>query len=345
MTWTRRRHRRGKLLATLTLSAAIAGCAETQSQRSPALPSESAATLPLGPRIYVANESSNNVSVIDADKFVSIGTIDARSHATHDLALSRDGKLLFATNLASGRLSVIDTERLETVASIFTGARSHVVTLTNDNKQAWIANIAEDTISILDISTLKIVGALPTGQGPTGLAFSRDGRFAFVSNQGDKTVQVIEVDFQRVIKTLPVGTNPHFLVLGPDGNIWGCNTGSNDIFVIDTKTHEIINSFQVGPFPQQISFAYKGLSGPNAYVTVAGFNKVLVLSTDPKRMNIIEEIAVGERPNGIWANGQGTKLFVANEGSNDISVIDSGTAQVIATVAVGRKPIRVVASR
>ena len=41
------------------------------------------------------------------------------------VALTRDGKRLFATNLASGRLSVIDTETLETIASIATGSRCH----------------------------------------------------------------------------------------------------------------------------------------------------------------------------------------------------------------------------
>jgi YVTN family beta-propeller protein len=325
----------------------LLACAENQSQQSrPSPPSaEQALRPPVGPRIYVANESSNNVSVIDAEKLQPIGTIDARNYSTHDIALTRDGRVLFATNLASGRISVIDTEKMETVASIYTGARSHVVALTNDNKQAWIANIGEDDISILDIGSLKLVASLPTGKGPTGLAFSRDGRFAYVSNQGDKTVAVIEVDYHRVIKTIPVGTNPHFLTLGPDGRIWGCNTGSNDIYVIDPNSQEIVGSFQVGPFPQQIAFGFKGLSGPNAYVTVAGFNKVLVLSTDPKRMKVLEEIEVGERPNGIWANSQGTRVFVANEGSNDVRVIDTGTSQVIGTIPVGLKPIRVIASR
>src|SRR5438128_672888 len=90
----------------------LAGCATAQPE-------------PSTPRIYVANESSNSVTVIDGNKYEVIGTVDARNHSTHDLALTRDGKRLFATNLASGRLSVIDTDRLETVASIFTGARSH----------------------------------------------------------------------------------------------------------------------------------------------------------------------------------------------------------------------------
>lgn len=296
-------------------------------------------------RIYVANESSNSVTVIDAVTFQVIATVDAKSHSTHDLALSRDGKSLFATNLASGRLSVIDTEALETIASIPTGSRSHVVTLTNDNRFAWVANIAENNISIVDTASYRILGTIPVGKGPTGLTFSRDGRFAYVSNQGDKSVNVIETASHRIIKSIPVGANPHFLVLGPDGRIWGTNSGGNDIYVIDPATQEKIASFEVGPTPQQIAFAYKGMVGPNAYVTVGGLNKVVAVKADPKDMRIIDQIDVGQRPNGIWANPEGTRVFVGNEVSNDLRVVDTGTSQVIATVPVGRKPIRVVVSR
>ncbi len=297
------------------------------------------------PRIYVANESSNSVTVIDAVTFRVIGTIDAKNHSTHDLALSRDGRWLFATNLASGRLSVIDTEALETIASIPTGSRCHVVTLTNDNRQAWVANIAEDNLSIVDTATYRILGTIPVGKGPTGLAFSRDGRFAYVSNQGDRSVSVIETASHRVIKAIPVGANPHFLVVGPDGRIWGTNTGGNDIYVIDPTTQEKIASFEVGPTPQQIAFGFKGMQGPNAYVTVGGLNKVVAVKADLKDLRVVDQIDVGQRPNGIWANPEGTRVFVGHEVSNDLRVIDTGTSQVIATVPVGRKPIRVVVSR
>lgn len=296
-------------------------------------------------RIYVANESSNSVTVVDANTFTVVGTIDARNYSTHDLALTRDGRRLFATNLASGRVSVIDTQGLEVIASIFTGSRSHVVTLTNDNRHAWVANIGEDTISIVDAETFRILGTIPTGRGPTGLTFSRDGRFAYVSNQGDRTVQVIDTGSHTVIKTIPVGSNPHFLVLGPDGRIWGCNTGGNDIYVIDPNSQSIAASLVLGPAPQQIAFAYKGIAGPNAYITVAGTNEVMVVGTEGGTLQVRERIPAGDRPNGIWANSQGTRVFVVNEVSNDLRVIDTGTSQTIAKVEVGRKPIRVVVSR
>jgi len=300
---------------------------------------------PLTPRIYVANESSNSVTVIDVASLKVIATVDALNHSTHDLSVSRDGKWVFATNLASGRLSVIDAQRLETVASVYTGNRAHVVTLTNDNRQAWVANIGENNLSIIDTQNLRILGTIPVGRGPTGLTFSRDGRFAFVSNGGDKTVAVIETASHRVLKTVPVGNNPHFLVLGPDGRIWGTNTGDNDIFVIDPVTFEKVGTFQVGTEPQQIAFGYRGTVGPNAYVTVSSLNKVIVLTSDPKNLRVLGQIDVGQRPNGIWSNPEGTRLYVVHETSNDLRVIDTGTNEVIGSVPVGRKPIRVVVSR
>ena len=320
------------VLAIVSL-AALAGCAEVETKE----PEEATRS-----RVFIANESSNSVTVVDGDTFQVVGTVEARSHATHDLAVSRDGRWLYATNLASGRLSAIDTRSLETVASVATGERAHVVTLTNDNRQAWVANIGENTISIVDTTTFRILGTIGVGKGPTGLTFSRDGRFAYVSNQGDKTVEVIDTATLRVLKAIPVGTNPHFLVLGPDGRIWGTNTGGTDIYVIDPATQDKIASINVGPGPQQIAFGFKGLQGPNAYVTVAGLNRVVVVSADPRNLRILEQIDVGQRPNGISGNRDGTRLFVVHEVSNDLKVIDTGSSSVLATVPVGRKPIRVV---
>jgi YVTN family beta-propeller protein len=321
-----------RILIVLSLGL-VAGCADMQVKETEEAPRS---------RVFVANESSNSVTVVDGDSFQVIATVDARNHATHDLAVSRDGRWLFATNLASGRLSAINTRALETVASIATGDRAHVVTLTNDNRQAWVANIGENTISIVDTGSFRILGTIAVGKGPTGLTFSRDGRFAYVSNQGDRTVEVIDTASHRVIKAIPVGTNPHFLVLGPDGRIWGTNTGGTDIYVIDPATQDKIGAINVGPAPQQIAFGFKGLQGPNAYVTVAGLNRVVVVSADPSNLRILEQIDVGQRPNGISNNREGTRVFVVHEISNDLKVIDTGSSSVLATVPVGRKPIRVV---
>lgn len=325
---------------SLGIAGLLAGCAA-----APEAPTAATPPPPMPPRIYVANESGNSVSVIDAQTFAVLGTIDAKASSTHDLTVTRDGRRVFATNLASGKLSVIDAAAMETIATLYTGDRAHVVALTNDNKQAWVANIGDNNISVIDTDTYRILGTIPAGKGTTGITFSHDGRFAYVSNQGDKTVNVIDTSAHQIIKTIPVGPNPHFLVVSPDGYVWGTNTGANDIYVIDPETNEKIATFEVGSKPQQIAFGFKGMQGPNAYITVGGLNKVIALSSDPKNLKIVDEIPVGEGPNGIWANPEGTRLYVGHDKSNDVRIIDSGASQVIATVPVGRKPIRVVVSR
>ena len=310
----------------------------------------------LATKVYIANESSNSVTVVDGSTYQVLGEIDTLKHAPHDLALTRDGKQLWATNLASGRVSVINTDSMETFASIYTGKRSHVVTLTNNNKHAWVANIDENTISIIDTKIHRILGTIPVPGGPMGIAFSRDGKLAYVSTK-EKNVKVIDTMAHRVIKSIPVGPNPHFLVLGPDGRIWGTNTGRNDIFIIDSETNEVSNQIEVGPGPQQIAFGFKGTTGPLAYVTVSGINRVVVVNAYTPTPTVRGHIDLGTpkekeddpapsmSPNGIWANAVGTRLYVGHTVSNDLRVIDTGTERTLAAIPVGKKPIRVVASR
>ncbi|WP_059419343.1 beta-propeller fold lactonase family protein [Sulfuricella sp. T08] len=325
----------------LVLALILSGCAEMEQLKSRLTVDQTPPTA----RIYVANESSNSVSVIDAASFKQIALIDPKNTSTHDLALSRDGTRLYATNLASGRLSVIDTRGLETIASIYTGKRCHVVALTNDNRQAWVANIGENTVSIVDTATYRVVGTIAVGHGPTGLAFSHDGKFAYVSNQGDRAVAVVDTASLKVIKTIPVGESPHFLTLGPDGRIWGANSGSKDIYIIDPATQTKLASLDVGANPQQIAFAYRGMNGLYAYVTLSGANQIAVVNTELSNLRVVARLAAGEKPNGIWANAEGTRLYVGHEVSNDLRVIDTGSNALIATVPLGKKPIRVVASR
>jgi YVTN family beta-propeller protein len=47
---------------------------------------------------------------------------------------------------------------------------------------------------------------------------------------------------------------------------------------------------------------------------------------------------VGQRPWGIALTPDGSKLYTANGPSNDVSVVDTKTLQVIKTIPVGKIP-------
>ena len=320
--------RMGALALTL---AAWTGCA---------VPTEGPAN-----RLYVANESSGTVSIIDARAMRVVGTVEVGTPGTHDLALTRDGKTLFASGLATGILSVIDTVEAKVVASVYTGHRCHSLALTNDERQIWVVNIGDNNISIVDTQSLRVLGTIPVGRTPGHIRFSKDGQYAYVTLQAEDSVEVIEVGTHRSLAKVPAGKTPHFLLPSPDGRyLWGGGTGGDDIYVIEVATNRRVGTLRVGAKPQHLAFAFRGMLGPLAYVATETPNEVVVVNADPDNLKIVERIAVGAAPNGVAADRIGTRLYVANQLDNTVSVIDTGTSRVIGTIPVGIKPVGVVAS-
>jgi len=66
---------------------------------------------------------------------------------------------------------------------------------------------------------------------------------------------------------------------------------------------------------------------------------VVSLEGGPK---LVTEIQVGARPWGIALSHDGKRLYTANGSSNDVTIIDTTTLQVVKKVTVGKSPWGVV---
>jgi YVTN family beta-propeller protein len=66
---------------------------------------------------------------------------------------------------------------------------------------------------------------------------------------------------------------------------------------------------------------------------------------EAKSDSLLADIPVGIRPWGIALSSDGRKLYTANGPSNDVSVIDTRTLQVVKRIAVGRGPWGVVVTK
>jgi YVTN family beta-propeller protein len=65
---------------------------------------------------------------------------------------------------------------------------------------------------------------------------------------------------------------------------------------------------------------------------------------DPATRAPLRSIAVGKQPHWVDATADGKRLFVSNEGSNSVSVIDPASG-VTATIAVGNAPRKIAVQR
>lgn len=122
--------------------------------------------------------------------------------------------------------------------------------------------------------------------------------FAYVTNYVSDNVSVIDTSTNMVIATIPVGDGPRRFAFSPDDTrAYVANELSNNVSVIDTLTSTEID-------------------------------------VDGDGTNGITRIPVGTRPMGIEVSPDGTAVYVANEGSDTMSVIETATNTVTATVSV-----------
>jgi len=135
--------------------------------------------------VYVANMDTHTISVLDGRSLQPITTIDAKGQNTHDLCLSPDGRWLFATNMGTGTLSVVDTSSHQVVETIPTGKTTHAIAITPDGKELWVNAGAEDHLPIVSTSERRVIGRVPLGEPiATGhIWFSPDGKTAWATSR------------------------------------------------------------------------------------------------------------------------------------------------------------------
>ena len=74
--------------------------------------------------------------------------------------------LAYVSNEKGNSISVIDTDKMETVATIKTGQRPRGIEVSHDGKLVYVALGDDDIIQVFDAKTFNSAGDLPSGPDP-----------------------------------------------------------------------------------------------------------------------------------------------------------------------------------
>src|SRR5690349_19499966 len=158
----------------------LAGCGS----KEPAAPSY---------RVYVSNEGSGDLSIIDPVKMETLATVPLGKRA-RGIHPSADGKLIFVA--LSG--------------SPFAPPGVDESTLPPPDKSA-------DGIGVFDVAEQKMLRKVPGGSDPEQFAISSDGKLLYVSNEDAGGLSFIDPANGQVVKTVKTGDEPEGVTLSPDG--------------------------------------------------------------------------------------------------------------------------------
>jgi YVTN family beta-propeller protein len=314
-------HLAGLLLAALALGVSIAAAAA-------------------GPKAYVGNFKDNTVSVIDTGSGAVVATVPVAA-GPHGMAATADGKTVYVSGDGSSSVSVIDAATDRVTRAIEVGKSPHGLALAPDGRTLLVGVYGEDKIGFIDTASQSVVATVAVPK-PHTLSIRPDGKLAYVASQepGKFLLAVVDLGTRAVVRTVPLDKPPRDLEFSYDGKaLYFTLAGVNAVQVLDPATDKVVAQIPTGASPH-LANVFRG--APFGAVVVQGPGELQLF--DPASNAPLRAIAVGKQPHWMAATADGKSIYVTNEGSNDVTVVDLTSAQT-KTIAVGNAPRKVVIQR
>src|SRR5262249_907833 len=185
--------------------------------------------------LYVTNEVSGDMTVIDSATYTVIATVPlgkrprgihaSPDHKTIYVALSGsppappgvDESTLPPPDKSADGIGVFDVAQGKLVRMIQAGSDPENFAVSQDGKMLYVSNEDASGVSFLDLAQGKLVGTVKTGEEPEGVTLAPDGRTVYATSEGDGTVSAIDTAGAKLIKSFKVGRRPRNIVFMPDG--------------------------------------------------------------------------------------------------------------------------------
>lgn len=313
------------------------------------------------PAVLTANAGGQSISLIDPTNHRVLETIGVGFPA-RSVAVSPDGRYAYVVNGAPGANSVaiIDLLTKARVGDIKVGTDPAAIALAQDGKTAFVANMGSHDVSLVDVGARVITQnlVLAPNAKPVALVVQNkpDATMIYVADQAANTVSILRVRQGYAAGTgvttpIPVGTpgtpgaiQPgNFTTPGPAST----STGAAGAAVSPTTAAGSAGSSSSngaangtpspgaipGAGPTHISnTAVTPSANQPVGNTQAGARPITAANQDS---NIVATIPVGNSPVAIATTPNAAHLYVANQGSSDVSEVDLTTLRVTQTIKVG----------
>jgi YVTN family beta-propeller protein len=293
-----------------------------------------------GPQAYVGNFKDNTVSVIDTGTGTVIATLPV-ANGPHGMTQTPDGRTVYISGDNSSEVSVIDTATNRVTRTIDVGKTPHGLAMTPDGRTLLVGVYGDDRVAFVDTASNAVVGSVAVAK-PHTIAVRPDGQVAYVASQepGKFALVVVDLAARSVLRTVTLDKPPRDPEFASDGRALYFTLASiNAVQVLDPTSDKIIAQIPTGASPH-IAALFRGASAGT--VVVQGPGELLLF--DPATNAPLRSIAVGKQPHWMAATPDGKQVFVTNEGSNDVTVVDLATGTT-KTIPVGVAPRKVVVQR
>ncbi len=200
--------------------------------------------------VFVTNQGSSNVTVIDGTSQSSIGSVATPSYPTGIAFDATDGTVYVADN-ASGSVTVFGAANRTAFANVTVGSLPTGVAWDNATDQVFVTDQGADNVTVLAGGNESVVATVAVGSAPDGLAVDNLTDAVYVANEGSNNVSVINASSDALNATVPVaayGYTPDLQSVAYDSVhhvIWV--TAGFSTVVINTTLERVTDEIEYDP--------------------------------------------------------------------------------------------------
>lgn len=292
-------------------------------------------------RVYVPNETSGDVSVIDPATFMVVGQFATGAYPEH-ITPDWDLQRLYVSNMNSGTLTVIDPRTARPGDTRSLPIFPYAVYFTIDGAKAIVVTdyispslIEDNGIHFYDRQTweLRQFVQIPW-PGADDLDFSADGSYLMISAEYSGVVAKVDTDEMALVGQVDVGSLPRDVRLAPDGRAFFiANEGLDGVQVVDPEAMAVTTYIPTGDGAHGLEFSR---DASQLFVGNRAAGTISVI--DIASLKVVAAWPVGGSPDEMSLSPDGSRLWVSNRYHGSVSVVDTDSGDVIATIPVGASP-------
>ena len=304
-------------------------------------------------RIIQTNSAGDDVSIIDPATNKVVGVIKG-IEVNHGAAAAPDGSHYYISNEGESTLDIIDTKTLKVTKSIPLTGHPNNISISKDGRRVYVAIVqAPGAVDIIDTVSQERVKSIPCKGGVHNTYVTPDGKYVIAGSIPSKVITVIDQPTETIAWTLTMdlGIRPMAFTVNPDGTtkwIFVQLSGFNGFAVVDFASHKEINRITLPALPPgRAPFPVGGNESHGMAVTSDGKTLVVnsrlnsaLYSYSLPDLKLLGTTFVGLSPDWVTLTPDGKRAYVANAGSNSVSVVDISSMKEVTRIPVGQVPKR-----
>lgn len=190
---------------------------------------------------------------------------------------------------------------------------------------AYLSQVNTSQVARLELASNTVSASIPAGSVPCIIVFNSTGTRAYVANLSSNNVSVLDVASNTKITDIPVTGAPLPVAISPDNGTLFVTTNANQVFRIDLATNTVTGSLALPATSHHL------LVHPNGNLLyVATRDGGTVLEVNWHTMTVVRTFVMGGRPQAMALATDQSQLYVANELSNQLQIINLSTGAIAA---------------